>query len=171
MAEANAAIRQALRLNNYTIYNKTDVQEAVKPAPYLGYGNSSTAAEKKRRVVWRRQLSTNGTNDDSNSTAADSSTFSYTIPPEVVEAARLLAEANPPDSSSDEYDAIVARMKQQYAPKNNDTNAMLQVLQLPSGLLEGLGAFPEAGDNDTAAAHSSAFSRRASTDFWMEKMT
>ncbi len=54
MAEANAAIRETLRPNNYTVYNKTDVQEAVKPALYLGYGNSSTAAEKKRCVVWRR---------------------------------------------------------------------------------------------------------------------
>ncbi len=114
-------------------------------------------------------MSLNGTNDTS--TDADSSTLSYTIPPEVVEAARLLAEANPPNASSDEYDAAVARMKQQYAPKNNDTNAMPQTLQRPSGLLEGFGAIPAAVDNDTAAAHSSAFSRRASTDFWIEKIT
>ncbi len=163
MAQANAANQQNPRANNYTIYNKTDVEAAAKPAPYLEYSSNSTAAKKRRRAVWRRQVS-------NNTAATNSPTLSYTIPPEVAEAARTLAEANPPDTSSEEYDAIVARMKQQYAPKNNNTNVMPQVLQRPSGLLGIVDALPDANSNATAAAHSSASSKRASTDFWIEKM-
>lgn len=162
MAIANAGIRENPRTNIYTVYNKSDIQDAVKPAPYLEYDTTnSTTAQKLRRSLWRRQLS-------NETSPRNSSTQSYTIPPEVVEAARILAEAYPPDASANEYDAIVVRMKEKYAPKNNDTNAMPQVLQQPSGLLEYVANVSEA---DPAIASSGArLEKRAASDFWMENI-
>lgn len=164
MARANAAIRENPHRNNYTVYNKTDIQDAAKPAPYLTYDSgtniSSDATRRLRhRVVYNDTAPTN------------SSGLSYTIPPEVVEAARLVAEAHPPDASADEYDAVVARMKEKYAPKNNDTNAMPQVLQAPSGLLEFVGNATGTNTTTKSASASSATAKRAAADFWMENIS
>jgi hypothetical protein len=162
MTQANAAILANPRKNNYTIYTETEVKDAVKPAPLLEYDNSnSTVAQKLRRSYWRRQLS-------NETTPGNSSALSYTIPPEVIEAARIVAEANPPVLSSAEYDSIVASMKERNAPRNNDTNAMPQILQNPSGLLEYVGNVT--GANPAVVAPTTKHKKRAASDFWMQNI-
>lgn len=162
MATANAASRKNPRLNNYTVFSKTEVQQAVKPAPYLPYdtGNSTAA----RRL--RRQLS--NSTDNIAASGNSSVTTSYTIPPEVVEAARILAEANPPDTSSDKYDALVTSFKGRYAPKKNDTNVMPQVLQRGSGLFEYVGNV--SGAESTVTKPGSSSTKRAAAKFWLENI-
>lgn len=162
MARANAAIRKRPQKNKYEVYNKTSVQEAAKPAPYLEYDTAdSTVGQKLRRRFLRRQSS-------NETVSSNPSMRSYTIPPEVVEAARIVAEANPPDTSTEDYDAIVTHLKEKYYPKTKDTNAMPQVLQQPSGLL---GYLNHVLGADPAIAESVATSKKpAPADFWMENI-
>lgn len=174
MAIANAARRENPSGNSYTIYTPDEIEEAEKPAPYLDYDTAdSTAARKLRRHLLRRQLS-NGTMIPDEEASSETTTHSYTIPPEVVEAAKLLAEANPPDTSSDEYDAIVASMKERFAPKNADTNAMPQKMQRPSGLFEFVGNATEATpqpDDATFSNEEPALKKRIlASEFWMENI-
>lgn len=171
MGEANAAIRENPRKNDYAIWNKTAIEEAIKPAPYLEYssGNATLSENLKlRRSLWSRQLSSNDT--ASPPRTSNSSSLSYTIPPEVVEAARVLAEANPPDTSSDAYDAIVKRIRAKYMSNKNDTNVMKQVLQSPSGLEEIQITVANASESDPYLVTSGPLGsqKRAATKFWME---
>lgn len=166
MAKANAARKERPSGNNYTLYTQTDIEEAVKPAPYLEYDTiNSTVAQTLRKRLLGRQLSNHTVPESGNSTS-----LSYTIPPEVAEAARVLAEANPPDTSSSEYDAIVAEMKERFVPKNNDTNAMPQVLQKASGLFEFMDN--TSGDVSTPTSKEKPGLRRRipASEFWMENI-
>ncbi|PTB47605.1 carbohydrate-binding module family 50 protein [Trichoderma harzianum CBS 226.95] len=88
------------------------------------------------------------------------SSSAYTIPPEVVEAARIMAESTPQQPAGDHAD-IAARIKQKYSHKLNDTNAPKH-LGTPEGRL-GAWAMPDSVGN------SSEVLKRDSS-YWMLTM-
>lgn len=88
------------------------------------------------------------------------SSSAYTIPPEVVEAARIMAESTPQQPAGDHAD-IAARIKQKYSHKLNDTNAPKH-LGTPEGRL-GAWAMPDSVGN------SSEVLKRDSS-YWMLSM-
>lgn len=88
------------------------------------------------------------------------SSSAYTIPQEVVEAARIMAESTPQQPTGD-HEAIAARIKHKYSHKLNDTNAPKH-LGTPEGRL-GAWALPDSVGN------SSEVLKRDSS-YWMLSM-
>lgn len=88
------------------------------------------------------------------------SSSAYTIPQEVIEAARIMAESTPQQPTGD-HEAIAARIKQKYSHKLNDTNAPKH-LGTPEGRL-GAWALPDSVGN------SSEVLKRDSS-YWMLSM-
>ncbi|KAK4441988.1 pectate lyase superfamily protein-domain-containing protein [Podospora aff. communis PSN243] len=162
MAVANAARREHPSGNNYTLYTPEEIEEAEKPAPYLEHDTTnSTSAQKLRRRLLRRQFSNNNntvtTSQPSPEPGDNAGAHSYTIPPEVVEAARLLAEANPPDTSSDSHHRHDAKM------------------QKPSGLFQFVGNASQAPtvvlEPETLGSDGPSLRKRIpASEFWMENI-
>ena len=160
MALANARILENPRSNNYTVLNSTELEKTREPAPLLDYTNSTAA------TLRRRQLAGNGT-ADGNSTA----TLSYTVPPELAEAARIVAEASPPSTDRSEYTALLETVKAKFLPPVSDTNVMPPVLKRPSGLLEVVREAPSvyrfAGNASDVAVASPHIEKRDGNSWWM----
>jgi len=113
MAQANRALLQSPSPNVYRHLNRTELhQRTAKP---LAYGPSLR----------------NDDEDDGLSNRA-----SYTIPPEVINVARIMAEANPPQPKN--YRVLLRTLKKRRGGGShvNDTNVMAQRIQRPSGLVE-----------------------------------
>ena len=180
MAVANQAILEAPKQNAPHVQNKTSQRRARTKAAPLDY--SGQFRQSANGTVFRR---------GSNGTASASTRESYTVPSEVAEAARVLAEANPLPAA--DYDAVLADVRARMAKRKahlNDTNVMPQKMQRPSGLVEFVAA-PElaitvqngtqvAGpthpdDNDEehldATDPGAKVAKRDTTTFWMETMT
>jgi hypothetical protein len=123
-------------------------------AQVLDYRNGSSIDTTKLR---RRQ---------DNGTAAQAAQFTYSIPAELAEAARIVAEANPEPLPGD-YGIDIAAEIGQYRPRtNNDTNTPRQKYRKPNGLDTTVPANltvqePEPGK---------LLNKRAVTDFWMTTM-
>jgi hypothetical protein len=97
--------------------------------------------------------------------------LTYSIPPEVLVAARLVAEASPLDTSPENYAAKIATLKTRFTPELNDTNVMAQKLRSPSGLVEyvPLDKLPAIIHNATAVSGTgSGIYKRDTTTFWQE---
>lgn len=133
MAVANKHILSHPQGNVYKL--KESSTGAAVPGPtaaplaYTPGGNGAVAAAGSRR----------GLGIANQTTPAALNVTSYTIPPEVVEAARMLAEAaavSSPDTLRDEYAALVARVKVTFNTPESSTNVPLQRLKRPSGLVE-----------------------------------
>lgn len=60
--------------------------------------------------------------------------YIYTIPSELAEAARIIAEAQAPSPMSGEHSRLANEVRQKYTIKTNDTNAMKQSIVRPDGL-------------------------------------
>ena len=183
MAAANQAILAAPKQNTPAVQNATTRRRQGLQAPPLDY--SEDALRHANATVARRSAL--------NSTAAGNQTSfdrqSYTVPAEVVEAARILAEANPLPPT--DYQALLADVNVRTAKRKahfNDTNAMPQTTQRPSGLVEYVRAEdlaitvqngtqvagpeqPDAGTDAGNDAGNARVSRRAATTFWMETIT
>lgn len=123
-----------VRLEN-PLFNKHEFKQDLKNpelAPPLDYSNSST-------VLHRR--------GDTNSSVED--TTVYTIPAELREAARIVAESEPQVPSGNHSD-VAAAMKEKYALKTNDTNKPTS-LKTPEGRLADFG---DDGDKATKRANA-----------------
>ena len=105
--------------------------------------------------------------DYTNSTA----TLSYTVPPELAEAARIVAEASPPSTDRSEYTALLETVKAKFLPPVSDTNVMPPVLKRPSGLLEVVREAPSvyrfAGNASDVAVASPHIEKRDGNSWWM----
>lgn len=88
---------------------------------------------------------------------SETDTSSYSLPSEVVEAARVVAEANPPRPSGN-HSSVAALTRQKYALDRNDTNAPAP-LTAPDGFLGNWGRLAE-------SAPSGGLEKRASS-YWM----
>jgi hypothetical protein len=62
--------------------------------------------------------------------------YGYFLSPGIVRAAKDVEETEPPTSWDVDYAAIAARMRAKYTLRNNDTNAMTQMLHQKDGLPE-----------------------------------
>ncbi|KAL3478251.1 pectin lyase-like protein [Aspergillus californicus] len=122
-------------------------------AQILEYNNGSSIDAAKLR---RRQ----------NSTSAQPAQWAYRVPPELAEAARIVAEANPEPIPGD-YGIDLAAELGQYRPRtNNDTNRPTQRYRASNGLDTTIPA------NLTVQnpAPGTQLRKRATTDFWMTTM-
>ncbi|PYH80406.1 pectin lyase-like protein [Aspergillus uvarum CBS 121591] len=97
--------------------------------------------------------------------------YTYTIPPELVEAARLVAEASPQPLPTD-YGVDIAAIVAQYRPyKNNDTNVPKQKHQRPNGLDGSYIPSVPSGDDSPEKPHVELRKRSsAGNEFWLTAM-
>ena len=175
MAHANQHIVANPRPNRLEVLNSTGLAEAKKPPPPLDYLNNSTSS------IHRRAHNSN----NNNNTAESDYDARYTVPEELIAAARLLSESwQPPreDTGYDEYDGAVARLKREYKYQVNDTNMMPPVLEHGSGLTSRIEEPPSAfrySDNETDTVETKYVTpnedgkiekRAAADDWWMAKM-
>ncbi|EXL41482.1 hypothetical protein FOCG_16286 [Fusarium oxysporum f. sp. radicis-lycopersici 26381] len=160
MAHANSAIVQNPRPNRLEVLNSTELRKAQKAPPPLDYRNVTAKTLQARG-------SENGTSKD----------FRYSVPDELIQAARLLSENWKPSSKDLDggYAADVQHLKDTFLYKNNDTNMMPPMLQYGSGLIEPIHEPPSAfrySENETDVtenvdAKDKELHKRASSDWWM----
>ncbi|KAJ3466400.1 hypothetical protein MRS44_007058 [Fusarium solani] len=160
MAHANRAIIANPRPNRLEVLNATELAKAQKPPPPLDYRNVTASSLKAR--------------DSGNGTAKD---LRYSVPDELIKAARLLSENWKPSSEDLDggYAADVQHLKDDFMIKVNDTNMMPPMLQYDSGLVKHVEEPPsafrysanESDFNEPAADQDKSLQKRASTDWWM----
>ncbi|EKJ74240.1 hypothetical protein FPSE_05537 [Fusarium pseudograminearum CS3096] len=164
MAHANHAIIANPRPNRLEVLNSTELRRTQKAPPPLEYRNATTKSLKSR--------------DTGNGTSKD---LRYTIPDELIKAARLLSEAwkPSPEDLDGGYASDVQHLKDTFLYKNNDTNMMPPMLQYDSGLIKPVHEPPSAfrySENETDAADhvinsDNELHKRASSDWWMATMS
>ncbi|KAH6857100.1 pectate lyase superfamily protein-domain-containing protein [Chaetomium sp. MPI-CAGE-AT-0009] len=160
MAVANQAILEAPKENVARVQDSKPRRRKGKKARPLDY--SGEFDQHGNGTVFRRD---GGNNRTAGTTLTRES---YTVPSEVAEAARIMAEANPLPPV--DYDALLADVRARMAKRKahlNDTNAMPQKIQSPSGLVEyvppaELAITPDIGNTKRQVE---------ATTFWMETMT
>jgi hypothetical protein len=147
MAVANHHILENPQRNNYTVADAPSLAEKKETASPLPYGISNTTTSIASRDS-SNSLYTNGTFGGS----------SYTIPPEVVEASRLVAEAaDTSNELAEDYSSLFHSLKVKHNLLQNDTNVMPQTLKRPSGLVEVVPTdqIPILAQNDTTLVDTS----------------
>lgn len=168
--EANAIVNDALkvaaalnkgRLNNpqrntYSFRNGA-ANDMYVPAPPL---NSSATAMNGTAGLLKRSNGTNATAD-----------FAYTIPPNIAEAARIVAEAVSQEALGGiDIDIDIAQILGEYRTKKNDTNAPRQAYVASTGL-EGFipsnAQLPLVAVNGT---NSQIVEKRSDADFWLTEI-
>jgi hypothetical protein len=160
------AVANKLRLDNpqfnrYEFRNATAIAQSYKPAPPLNYGqdgNSSNAGPQSKRYAYRR------TTANSSTESAPNGTYSYSIPDELAEAARIVAEAQPIITSGQNLVVTSPPL-----PGTNDTNVMGQAILQPDGLH---GWIPDVTVSTILPQNKSGatIAKRATSTFWMENM-
>ena len=150
LAEINKHRLQHPSFNTYEFQNASEATSRGHSAPFLEYGNVILNSTK---VKSRRQ------NLSNNSTMNETSPGAYTIPPELIQAARLLAEANTLVPEGNHTD-VAAAMKAKYGHKHRDTNRPKKLKQ-PEGLLSIFGTGHES--NDTSVS-------KRDSGYWMVDM-
>lgn len=163
MAHANALILKHPRLNHYEMQsaqNKEAASKEAEPLPLGDFSNNTTGSGTGARVT--RRASANNATLPSGQEAK-----SYTVPPEVAEAAvGASSGAVSKVGLGDSYDSVVASLQAKFKPKINDTNRMDQRTQTYSGLMGGIippGHGYELATTDTTD-NSSTVQRRQKRD-------
>ncbi|RKL32578.1 Glucan 1,3-beta-glucosidase [Fusarium proliferatum] len=160
MAHANRAIIANPRPNRLEVLNSTELRKTEKAPPPLDYRNGTVKSLNAR--------------DSGNGTSKD---LRYSVPEELIKAARLLSENWKPSSTDLDggYAADVQHLKDTFLYKNNDTNMMPPMLQYDSGLIKPVLEPPSAfrySENDTdvpehVVDEDKNLHKRASSDWWM----
>ncbi|KAL6401099.1 putative glucan 1,3-beta-glucosidase [Ilyonectria robusta] len=170
MARANHAIVSNPRPNRLEVLNSTELSRARKPPPLLDYSGNATASSLKFR---------RGDGASGNGTEGD---MRYTVPDELIEAARLLSENWSPSDEDMGYDAAAAvvDLQTRFKIKVNDTNMMPPMLQYGSGLMAPVEEPPSAfrySDNSSDLVEPTGEDqsgqgpqKRAASDWWMSSM-
>lgn len=167
------AVRNKLRLENprfnkYEIASQEVLQGADAPS-LLDYIDTSVPLN-----VTRRQLD-NSTASVSVAPGPDGS-YKYTIPSELIEAAKVVAESTPQSVSKGNQSEVAAQIRQKYALRVNDTNSMpatVAMTKVPS-FGDNSGADGIAASNETTAltAAENELEKRAGTSaYWLATMT
>ncbi|RPA79578.1 pectin lyase-like protein [Ascobolus immersus RN42] len=148
---------QNIRFNTNEFANVSSRDDLPNTAPPLDLDvalEDLTVAEK--RWIKKRKAATGSKNT--------TETYSYSIPDELREAARLVAELSPPETPQGDHESIAAKMRKKYALKTNDTNVPKQSLVKVTGLE---GNFPF----ETVQTSSSLDARdTAAGTYWMANM-
>ncbi|KAL5617780.1 hypothetical protein FOVSG1_000002 [Fusarium oxysporum f. sp. vasinfectum] len=160
MAHANRAIIENPRPNRLEVLNSTELRKAQTAPPPLDYRN-----------VTAKSLQARGSG---NRTSKD---LRYSVPDELIKAARLLSENWRPSSKDLDggYAADVQHLKDTFLYKNNDTNMMPPMLQYDSGLIKPVYEPPSAfrySENETdvpenVVTKDKELQKRASSEWWM----
>ncbi|CAG8005098.1 unnamed protein product [Penicillium nalgiovense] len=147
--------------NHYELQNATSRKEASQQAPPLDWSNSALPTPS----IHRRQNSLK-------SSAIGSPTISsYTLPPELINAARIVAESSPPGPTKGDPEAIAALVQARHRTGMNDTNSPLQKLRQPDGLSVEISADVQRSvvhNSDQSA--SSQLGKRTTSSYWMATM-
>jgi hypothetical protein len=120
-----------INFNNYTLDDNIKNSEERESAPPLDY-SKDTVAKLSASVA---NASPSGSPKNKRDTTTKKS-FAYTIPKDLAEAARELAESSPPSPSTGEEAELAAKVRAKYGSKSNDTNRPPQRLQSLNGLFE-----------------------------------
>jgi len=159
MGRINALALHHPRKNNYSPGAKT--APPSKLAPFLDAdsvlqktaSNTTSNTTKRTLPIWKRFLSNNASStgispsgESETEALSPSLAHSYSIPPEILLAAKLAAESSSSrvknlafgtgEDDGDDYDGIVETMMTTsgFMTMSNDTNAMPQAMQGPDGL-------------------------------------
>ncbi|KAH7354209.1 pectate lyase superfamily protein-domain-containing protein [Plectosphaerella cucumerina] len=176
MSHANRDIVADPRPNRLEVLNATALQEARIPPQPLDYNaivNNSTAAP----INSRRDLNGTGIRNDT----LDGGDPRYTIPEELISAARLVSENWQPPKDDGSYASAVGSLQDRYKPVVEDTQMMPPVLQYASGLQEHVDEPPSAfryGGNESGTVvvtpeiedSDSSLQKRAAEDWWMSSL-
>jgi hypothetical protein len=79
------------------------------------------------------------------STGNTTYSFTYSIPDELREAARIVAESKPPATPQGDHERVAQEVRSKYALKTNDTNSPPQKYKKPNGLYEYVPGWEERG--------------------------
>lgn len=145
LAEINRLRVQQPAFNTYEFLNRSEAASKGHSAPPLEYGDAS---ENGTVFKTKRQSSSN------NSTMNGTSPGAYTIPPELAEAARILAEANTRVAEGN-HSIVAAAMREKYSHKLQDTNKPKKHKR-PEGLLSKFGNGQE-GNSTTLDKRDSGY--------------
>lgn len=149
--------------NIYELQNATSRQKAFTQAPPLEWPSASTNTFQSRDY------------SSKHSEKADLTSRSYSLPAELIDAARIVAEASPPGPTLGNPEAIAARIQAKYRNGMNDTNIPLQRLQQPNGLAVEIPAESRrlnVGNRTDEIINSSDLSKRntGTSSYWMATM-
>ncbi|KAH7305819.1 pectate lyase superfamily protein-domain-containing protein, partial [Stachybotrys elegans] len=165
MARANEAIIANPRRNRLEVLNATELNRAQTPPPLLDYHSNATTLEARSENT----RGSNGTEDD----------MRYTVPDELIEAARLVSQHwTPPNENEDvDYETAIHGLQTYFQIPVNDTNMMPPMLQFGSGLVSRVEEPPSAfryGGNASDLVQSTPqdqdevkLKKRASGDWWI----
>ncbi|PGH27695.1 hypothetical protein AJ80_00710 [Polytolypa hystricis UAMH7299] len=133
--EALKALRIANKLrvensqfNKHEIYDPAKHDSESSSVPLLDYIDADKHASLMK--LPRRGLANDSYPAESNPK------YGYTLLPELIKAAKEVAESNPPTAWDVDYASIAASIRAKYSLGNNDTNARIQSLVRPNGLVE-----------------------------------
>ncbi|KAB8225907.1 pectin lyase-like protein [Aspergillus novoparasiticus] len=156
MAVANKARLENSQSNQYRLQKSTAQKTAAKAAPDL-------------QLTWATEVSTNARTARTAvaNSSGDSHRYTYSISPGLANAARMMAESNPPGPTAGDPAAVAARIQQKYALKTNDTNVPPQKLRRPNGL--GIDVPTERQTSRTDSSPSK-LSKRDVGVYWMTTM-
>ncbi|KAM5466025.1 hypothetical protein MauCBS54593_006275 [Microsporum audouinii] len=93
--------------------------------------------------------------------------FTYYIPTELVDAARMVAESSPAGSHLGNHSIIAAQIQEKYRLKGNDTNTPQQSYLQPNGLEGYLLSPRDIQDLAPKSNAMSSFEKRAAKQHWM----
>jgi hypothetical protein len=160
------AVRNRLRLDNPR-FNTYEVLPADIPSANKPTGDNIVpsilefADVASNSTLTKRALNSTGPISEE---ANPDGGYKYSVPAELVEAARILAESTPQHVSTGNQSDVASKIKAKYALKVNDTNAMpasFAMTEMPSIL--------PVSSNETTSLESSGLKKRASK-YWMANM-
>ena len=170
IAQKNKARLENPSFNKHEFLAPEELAKLGNPAPpidlnVLPGGNSTVAARVKRRQYL---------NDTTDAAAAADDKSPYTLPDEVIEAARIIAESVPQIPTGDQAE-VAAAMREKYGSKSAGGSNRPAKLQRPMGGLGQFGDGVEYSSNSTAVGSVSSgsdTSHAAKRDYgyWMADM-
>lgn len=119
-----------VNFNRYSIANAKDMTRERINAPPLDYSRGAVSRLSALQNTSESESSKEKRQESTNTNSG----FAYTIPKDLADTARALAESVPPTASTGEEEALVAKVHTKHRSKTKDTNRPPQRLQHLNGL-------------------------------------
>lgn len=152
VAIANKLRYENAQFNTNEFRNTSSILEGRKSAPPLNYTGTDQHTDSQRRS----QITSSGNSSTSTS-------YVYSIPPQLAEAARIVAELHPPPPSNGNHSKVASELKLKYSLDLNDTNVMKQTLVKPNALFEVVKPEPV----EFTEIINASLRRRDTSEYWM----
>lgn len=158
LKSANKKRIENVHFNNYTFRYALTVPVIAPPLDY-----NSTSAQ---NISMRRsnKLATNNSSD------ANSTGYTYSIPAELIQAAKVVADSEETLSQAMNHSTIMANLVTKYGLRGNDTNRMPQATRNPDGLFRYVARGMGEQSYEIVSNETSALVSRAASTFWMANM-